>query len=113
MSAGERWIAVVVFAGLAALAGLALWLWGPAAGVAVAGLGLGAAPARRRVSRAIVRREVESVRREELIHRVASRVVAQDEIAANHRRAADEARQRRLEAQARLEEIEREIGGRR
>jgi hypothetical protein len=37
--------------------------------------------------------------------------VTQAEIAANHRRAADEARRRRLEAQARLEEIEAQIGG--
>lgn len=107
----SRWVAVALFAGVGVLAGLALWLWGPAAGVAAAGLGLGAAPVRRRVSRAIVRREVEAVRREELIHRAASRVVAQEQVAENHRRAADEARQRRLEAQARLEEIEREIGG--
>lgn len=105
-----RWIAVGFFALFGILAGLALWRWGPAAGVAVAGLGLGAAPARRRVSRAVIRHEVEATRKEELIHRVASRVVAQEAIAENHARMAAEARARRLEAQARLEEIESEIG---
>jgi hypothetical protein len=83
-----------------------------AAGAAGLGAALGVRPVRWRVSRVIVEAEVRRERREELIHRVASAQVSQAEIAANHRRAADKTKRRRLEAQARLEEIEAQIGGR-
>jgi len=110
----NRWWILAAAAALGTLGGLVLLgHWREAAAGAVGlGAAIGSRPVRWRVSRAVVEAEVRRERREELIHRVASAQVTQAEIAANHRRAADEARRRRLDAQARLEEIEAQIGGR-
>lgn len=109
----SRWAAAGLFVVIGILAGLALWRWGIAAvslglGGAV-GLGLGAAPVRRRVSRVLIQREIEAAQREEELHRKAEHFVEQEAIAENHARAKLEARARKLAAQARLREIEPKI----